>query len=292
MEKNLNFILVAFLFFKVIVCSEYTVNNPDLIVVVGQNDNLTLPAGAFGSQAVTAFQEIQNWNMTQVYWFYNEARNWYGSQFGIFFPENSINSPYFAMDTTGRAILMPLVATGKYRLFGVLGDHSILPELHRNDMKAAPIWVELIEYVVNFDLSSVIPNWTFSSWNYGGVYSQLQNGEGVAVLPSDSLSFGIYKIGQHNFYMRTPVPNRTTLNKFHTSLEAAQFCSTDSGAGLSSMRVDAFAFSPNQNGTYPTSTTASWHFFKNPNRAAFPALYQFAPKVFPGRESPSCLANI
>lgn len=296
-------------------------SDPDLIIVVGQNDNLTAPAGVFGAPALALMKQIQGWTDAQVAALWNEARAWYSSQFNVTFANSSVlnpagfpNSPAYSISTGSNAYMIPLVARGYYRVFGAIGNRRLAPprlfeiedgdddddndddDDDRKNRRPAESFVpvELCEFVCLFDdLSNVIPGWTFNPFNYGGVFAS-QNGGSLASPGSrfDNLPFGVYRIAGHNYYMRTPVPDKVNALLLGTSIEAAQLCSEVAGAGLSSMRVDAFASTPNVRGLFPTSTMAIWHFYVNASRTAFPQLYGFAPKIYTGRSRPSCLASL
>lgn len=297
-------------------------SDPDLILVVGQNDNLTAPAATYGQPAIDLMKSIQGWSDDQVYAFWTEARTHASTQFGINFTDSTVsnplgfpNSPLFSLSAGTNAYMIPLVARGRYRVYGAIGDNrnAVVRLLKSNDDddddddddnnnnhhrgvhndQESYTPVDLVEFVVLFDLSTV-PNfswWTFVPFNYGGVFAT-QNIVPSPVAKSDNLPLGIYRILGENFYMRTPTPDKTAPLSLGTSLEAAQLCSTAIGPGLSAMRVDAFAPTANSQGLYPTSTTAVWHFYANASRAAFPQLYAFAPKVYAGRTTASCLATV
>jgi hypothetical protein len=280
-----------------------TYNDPDFFIVLGENDNLTHSALTFDQTAGAAVMASRGWTVAQLTAFYNEARSWYASRYGIYFDDTGAagaNTPYFALSRNANAILTPLLARGKYRVYGTIDPDSILPTF--NPQSNPPI-VTLVEYVVTFNLSAVFgASWAFTPFNYGGSYA-VENGVPPAVVPTDNLSFGIYNISwsipilglAHNedYYMRVPYPDHTDPAPSGMSTERGEICSVAHGPGLGALRVDAFPSAPNAHGLFPTSTTAVWHFFSNPSRAAIPALYNFAPQHYHGPHEPvSCLATV
>lgn len=269
-------------------------SEPDLILVIGQNQNNSVPAGAFGPAAVQDMMTIQGWSIEQVTAYYNEARAWYASQFGIFFddvnPLGQPNTIYNAISRDGRAGMSPLSATASYHVYGVIEPGRFGPVSSLSRPSQGNPAVKLIEYVVRFDLTGQVPNFTFTPWSYGGVYGaqQAARPELAIVSRSDNLAVGIYRINGYNFYMRVPVPNKTTNSGTGTSRESNDICSPEFGSALGALRVDAFSFAPNADGKYPASTLGVWSFYRDVTRTAKPSLYTWQPQVFPGNDFVSC----
>jgi len=283
-----------------------TYNNPDFLIVLGQNDLLPASPLVFGAPAIAGMLQIQQgWTVANVTAFWLESIAWYASQYGIVFTtDGSVNclgfsnSIAFSVSTTCQAYLTPLTAVGKYRVYSASN-----PTLGFNvpiDPRNPPL-IHLIEFVVEFDFEGIIPGWQFAPFDYGGAFAAA-NGLPAAVEVTDNLSFGIYNIGlqlaphldpNFNVFMRVDIPDKTSPVAAGRSRESQQVCSILLGAGLGALRVDAFI--PTETPplpAYPTSATGVWHFFLNPQRAALPSLYSYAPQVFPGNRSPSCLASI
>ncbi len=223
-------------------------NNPDLILVIGQNDLLASPPATFGApSAIDDMINTQNWNFAQVTSFWNESRQWFASQFGIFFDDTATNTPYFSIDRFGRAAMLPLSAVnGKYRVFGAIDNDRWFPVRSNPNF---PPSVKLIEFVVLFDLTQIIPGWQFTPFNYGGNFAT-QNLLPPAVERSDNLACAIYRIGTDNFNMRVNVPSKVAPLGLGTSRESYQLCHSTIGAGLGVLRVDSFAFAPNAQGKH------------------------------------------
>lgn len=272
-------------------------SEPDLIIALGQNQNNTGPAGAFGAAAVNNMLVIQNWSLDDVTKFYNEARAWYAARYGIIFddvdPLGRNNTIYSAVSRDGRAALSPLSAAASYHVYGIIEPGRFSPVSSLDNRPGVSPAVQLIEYIVRFDLTGLMPNFTFTPWSYGGTFGaeQAARPELAQVSTVDNLAMGIYRINGYNFYMRVPVPNKSTNAGVGTSRESGELCSPFFGAGLGTLRVDAFAFGPNSQGTYPASTLGLWSFYRDVTRTAKPSLYTWQPQIYPGMSTPACFAS-
>lgn len=280
-------------------------NNPELIMVVGQNENLTKSALSYNVEDV---MRPLNWTVAggQVQKLATELSNFAAERYGadlafgphppvVIDPTPGASNVYGNFN--GKSLLTCLLASGKYHVMSATFSSLLFPYII--DASKPPL-INLTECVNTFDLSPIgLP---FVGGNYAGTFAA-ENGGTAPIRPSDNLALGIYVVdvplasgrsARLKVYMRTAFPDRTEPVLEGRSTERGQLCIEpnellpEGATGVSVMRVDAFASQPNAQGLYPTSTTAVWTFEKTP---AVPSLYSFVPRIYPGNTRKTCFAS-